>query len=48
MMRLAIGSMIGKPSLAMPMPMNDPTDESASERWCQASALKAAESIFLA
>ena len=45
---LAIGSRIGYPSLAPKMPTNAPIEESASERWCHASAIRAPELIFFA
>ena len=45
---LAAGSSAGNPSLAPSMPAKLPTDESASERWCHASAINAPEFIFLA
>ena len=45
---LAIGSRIGKPSLAPKIPINAPTEDIASERWCHASAISAPEFIFFA
>ncbi len=48
MTRLAMESITGKPSLAPAIPINAPMEEKASERWCQASAINAPESIFRA
>ena len=45
---LARGSRIGNPILAPRTPIRLPTEDRASERWCHASAISAAESIFLA
>ena len=45
---LAAGSSRGKPRRAPRMPAKLPTEESASERWCQASAIRAPERSFLA
>ena len=45
---LAIGSRTGKPSRAPSIPINAPTDDNASERWCHASAMRAPEFIFFA
>ena len=44
----ARGSIIANPRRAPKIPMNEPTEESASERWCQASAINAEEFIFFA
>ena len=46
--KLAMESMIGNPSLEPAIPTNAPMEENASERWCQASAISALESILLA
>ena len=40
---LAISSPAGNPSISAPMPKSAPMEDSASERWCQASAMKALE-----
>ena len=48
MMTLARGSMIGKPKRAPRIPTKLPNEDRASERWCQASAMRAEERIFLA
>mgnify|MGYP007025197220 CR=1 FL=1 len=45
---LAMKSITGKPSLAPAIPIKAPTEESASERWCHASASSALESILAA
>ena len=43
MTTLAMGSRMGKPSRAPPMPMRAPTEDRASLRWCQASAMRAGD-----
>ena len=48
MITQATASITGKPFFANAMPTREPTEESASERWCHASAIKADEPIFLA
>ena len=45
---LATGSSTGMPRRAPSTPAKLPMEERASERWCQASAIRAEDSIFLA
>ena len=39
---------MAKPKRAPKMPIKEPTDESASERWCHASAISASEFVCFA
>ena len=48
MTMLAAGSRSGYPILAPAMPISAPTEDSESDRWCQASAIRAPELIFFA
>ena len=44
----AIGSSNLIPKIEPPIPINAAIDDNASDLWCQASAFKASEFIFLA
>ena len=48
MIRLAMGSRMGQPRRAPPIPISAPIEDSASLRWCQASAMRAEDSMRFA